>query len=108
MTPKLSVIAPVHNERENILPLLTELEAVLHLLRLSFEVILVDDGSRDGSFELMEQLAAEKDYLRVIRFRSNFGQTAAFDAGFRHASGEIVVTLDADLQNDPRDIPTLL
>ena len=108
MTLKLSVIIPVYNERENLVPLLREIETVLRPLHLSFEVILVDDGSRDGSFELIERLVGEKEYLKAIHFRSNFGQTAAFDAGFQHAAGEMVVTLDADLQNDPQNIPALL
>ncbi len=108
MRPKVSVVVPVYNERENIPPLLKEIEEALSPLGCGFEVVMVDDGSRDGSAQLLEQLCREKPYLRVVRFRSNFGQTAAFDAGFRNVSGEIVVTMDADLQNDPQDIPILL
>ena len=104
----LSLIIPVYNERENLLPLLEEIEAALAPLGRSFEVIVVDDGSRDGSAELVRELVGRKPYLRAVFFRRNCGQTAAFDAGFRRASGRLVVTMDADLQNDPLDIPRLI
>ncbi len=106
--PKLSVLVPVFNEKENLRPLMEELEGVLRQTGRPFEVIAVDDGSRDGSRELLRELCAEKPYLKAIFFRRNCGQSAAFDAGFRHASGDVVITLDADLQNDPNDIPALL
>lgn len=106
--PDLSIVIPVYNERENLRPLLEEIEAVLGPTGQSFEVIAVDDSSRDGSAELLRELVCEKRYLRVLFFGYNSGQTAAFDAGFRHASGRLVVTIDADLQNDPRDIPNLI
>jgi glycosyltransferase involved in cell wall biosynthesis len=104
----ISVILPIYNERENIQPLLDELEGVLQGLGKQYEIIAVDDGSRDGSGALLRAEAARRPALRVILFRSNTGQTAAFDAGFRAASGSVVVTMDADLQNDPRDIPALI
>ena len=104
----ISVILPIYEERENIVPLLDEIESVLDALGRSYEIIAVDDGSRDGSTELLKQLAGERPRLRVITFRRNAGQAAAFDAGFRHASGDVVVTMDADRQNDPKDIPALL
>src|SRR4051812_16049897 len=93
----LSILLPVLNEKDNLVPLLTELEKVLNPLGRSYEVVIVDDGSTDGSVELLTKLTDEKAYLKAIFFRSNRGQTAAFDAGFRHASGKIIVTMDADL-----------
>ncbi|MDW8247442.1 MAG: glycosyltransferase family 2 protein [Sandaracinaceae bacterium] len=104
--PQISVILPIFNEVENIPPLLREIEEALQ--GWHFEVICVDDGSTDGSRELLRQLARKLPYLRVILFRRNCGQSAAFDAGFRHASGALIVTMDADGQNDPRDIPRLV
>jgi len=104
----LSVVIPVYNERENLRPLLEEIESVLEPWGRPYEVIAIDDGSRDGSRELLRTLAEEKSYLKVVVFRRNSGQTAAFDAGFRHASGAVVATMDADMQNDPRDLPRLV
>jgi glycosyltransferase involved in cell wall biosynthesis len=106
--PELSLVIPVFNERDNLRPLLEEIEAALTPTGRTFEVVAVDDASTDGSSLLLRELAREKPYLRVLFFGFNCGQTAAFDAGFRHASGSLVVTMDADLQNDPRDIPRLL
>lgn len=105
----LSVIAPVYNEVDN-LPLLHDaLHQALDNLDYPWEVILVDDGSSDGSREVLESLA-ERDpqYVRVVEFRRNFGQTAAIAAGVDHAKGEIIVLIDADMQNDPADIPSLI
>lgn len=108
----VTLILPVYNERENIEPLLKEIEDALEgtLVRngKKYEVIAVDDGSRDGSTELLRKLAKEKPYLKCVFFRRNAGQTAAFDAGFRHASGRILVTMDSDRQNDPADIPKMI
>jgi len=104
----ISVVLPVYNERENLLPLLDEIERVLTGMNKRFEVIAVDDGSRDGSARVLREAVAQRTYLRVIEFRRNSGQSAAFDAGFRAATGELVITMDADLQNDPADIPALI
>ncbi|MCL6429594.1 MAG: glycosyltransferase family 2 protein [Anaerolineae bacterium] len=104
----LSVVIPLYNEQGNVRPLVSRLVEALSKLSLSWEVIIVDDGSTDGSFEALRELAAGEPRLRVLRFRRNFGQTAAFAAGFEAAQGQIVVTMDADLQNDPADIPALL
>jgi glycosyltransferase involved in cell wall biosynthesis len=104
----LSVILPIYDERENLAPLLDEIETALGGTGKGFEIIAVDDGSTDGSRELLRRLQAERPQLRVILFRRNFGQAAAFDAGFRHARGDVLVTMDADRQNDPADIPTLV
>ena len=104
----ISVVLPVYNERDNLIPLLDEIERVLTGMGKQFEVIAVDDGSRDGSAEVLRQAVAQRPYLRVLFFRRNAGQSAAFDAGFRAASGNLVITMDADLQNDPDDIPALI
>lgn len=108
MSPELSAVVPVYDERENLCALVPELEKHLSATGRSFEIVLVDDGSTDGSGELLDRMAAERPALRVLHFARNAGQTAAFDAGFRAARGRIVITLDADLQNDPGDIPRLL
>jgi glycosyltransferase involved in cell wall biosynthesis len=104
----LSVVIPVYNEAENVEPLFLELRDVLAQLGGEWEVLFVDDGSTDGTFELLRDLQAEDKRIHVIRFRANAGQTAAFDAGFKAARGDVVVTMDGDLQNDPRDIHTLV
>jgi glycosyltransferase involved in cell wall biosynthesis len=104
----LSVVVPVHNEEENVPLLLEELKRVLGGTSLSYELVLVDDGSSDKSFELMAQAAEQDPALTVIRFRRNFGQTAAIQAGLDNARGAVVVTMDADLQNDPADIPQMM
>ena len=104
----ISVVLPVYNERENLVPLVDEIAAVLEPTGKTFEIIAVDDGSQDGSPAILRQLAAERPYVRAILFRRNAGQSAAFDAGFQAASGGLVVTMDADRQNDPHDIPRLI
>jgi len=104
----VTIVAPVFNERENLKPLVDEILAVLRPAGLAFEVVLVDDGSDDGSAEAIGALASAHPEVRGLHFAANRGQTAAFDAGFKDARGRVVVTIDADLQNDPRDIPALL
>jgi glycosyltransferase involved in cell wall biosynthesis len=114
----LSVVIPVYNEAENVVALIDELADVVESRVLSscdapsryvaFEIIVVDDGSRDATPALLRRLASERPYLRAVFFRRNFGQAAAFDAGFRAATGEVIVTMDGDLQNDPRDIPAMI
>ena len=104
----LTVVIPVFNEEENLVPLYKALVAVLEPLPERWEVIFIDDASRDGSYKILRSLHQQDARVRVIRFRRNYGQTAAFSAGFDHAHGQIVVTMDADLQNDPCDIPMLL
>jgi glycosyltransferase involved in cell wall biosynthesis len=105
---ELSIVIPLFNEEESVEPLYAQLTEALEPLEQSYEIIIVDDGSTDRSFELLRGLHAQDKRLKVIRFRRNFGQTAAFAAGFEHARGQVVVTMDADLQNDPADIPRLL
>ena len=106
--PEISVVIPVYDEEENLPVLAAELRAALGGLGRSYEILYVDDGSTDGSPGVLRRLAEEDPAVRVIRQRRNAGQSAALDAGFRFARGTIVVTLDADLQNDPADIPRLL
>ena len=108
MTPELSIVIPVHNESPNIKDLYDELTQVLGQYGRSYELLVVDDGSTDDTFERLAVLQARDPRLRVIRFRRNFGQTAAFAAGFAHARGRLIVTSDGDLQNDPRDIPAMV
>jgi glycosyltransferase involved in cell wall biosynthesis len=104
----VSVVIPVFNEIQNLTTLLDELVGVLATHRPNYEIIVVDDGSSDGTAGLLGRLVTERSYLRAVFFRRNFGQTAAFDAGFRAAAGSIVVTMDGDLQNDPHDIPVMI
>lgn len=104
----LSIVAPVYNEAESLPHLLEQIHACLDGLGISFEIVLVDDGSKDGSFALLEAKAATDAAISVIRFRRNFGQTAALQAGLDASRGRRVVLLDADLQNDPADIPRML
>ena len=106
--PSLSVVVPVYNEQDNLRPLTTELMSVLRTLDRAWEIILVDDGSTDTSPQVLAWLAARHDHVRVARLKKNFGQTAAFAAGFDLARGDVIITMDADLQNDPHDIPCLL
>ncbi|MBI4914887.1 MAG: glycosyltransferase family 2 protein [Acidobacteria bacterium] len=104
---EFSVVVPVYNERDNVERLVAAIVPVMAPLG-SFEIVLVDDGSSDGSSELLDGLAAADPRVRVLHFVKNCGQSAAFDAGFRHARGRVIATLDADLQSDPADIPALL
>jgi glycosyltransferase involved in cell wall biosynthesis len=106
--PELSVVIPLFNEAENVRPLLDELFGVLRGVGRSHEVICVDDGSRDGTFTELTGYAANEPALRVIRFRRNFGQTAAMSAGIEASRGAVIIPMDGDLQNDPADIPKLL
>lgn len=108
MNPTLSICVPVYNERDN-LPLLHEaICAVCDPQNIAFELLLVDDGSKDGSWEAIQKLCAQDKRVRGVRFQFNCGETAASDAGLRHARGTYVMTMDADLQNDPKDIPAFL
>jgi glycosyltransferase involved in cell wall biosynthesis len=104
----ISVVLPILNEKDNLVPLLDELEGVLAATGKQYEVIAVDDGSSDGSVDLLKSAAVERKHLKALFFRRNCGQAAAFDAGFRAACGDVVVTMDADRQNDPADIPSML
>ncbi len=104
----LSVVIPVYNEEASLTPLWSELREVLQRLGLAFEVVFVDDGSRDRSAEIIREFRESDRRVRLVRLKANAGETAATDAGFKAARGRRVVVMDADLQNDPRDIPMLL
>ena len=104
----LSVVIPVYNEQENLPPLWDELRGVLEGLGLAFEAVFVDDGSRDRSAEIIRGFREADRRVRLVRLKANAGETAATDAGFKAARGRWIVVMDADLQNDPHDIPALL
>jgi glycosyltransferase involved in cell wall biosynthesis len=106
--PSVSVVIPVCNERENIPLLYDRLQDVLPALGYDYEILFVDDGSQDGSREQLARLAERDEHVKVVEFRRNYGQTAAMEAGFQMATGDVIVTLDGDLQNDPTDIPMML
>ena len=105
---KVSVVVPVFNEEANLRSMVGELQSVLDSAGLHYELLLIDDGSTDHSPSLLKELAADSPRIKVILLRRNFGQTAAMAAGFDHARGEVIVPMDGDLQNDPRDILNLL
>jgi glycosyltransferase involved in cell wall biosynthesis len=107
-TLDLSIVLPVYNEAGSLSSLIPELTAVLRRLGRSYEIVAVDDGSSDDSVAVLSRLQGQEPRLRIVQFRRNFGQTAAFAAGFDYARGEIIITMDADGQNDPADIPRLL
>ena len=108
MNPKLSVVIPLRDEELNVTPLHEELTGVLATLHVPYEILLIDDGSTDATFARLTAIQASDPHVRVIRFTRNFGQTAAFAAGFAYARGRYIVTSDGDLQNDPADIPKLV
>lgn len=105
---KLSVVIPIYNEEENVNPLYEELKGVLETLEYEHEIIFIDDGSKDTSLALLEKIQQRDSDVVVISFRRNFGQTAAMSAGFDYATGDVIVTMDGDMQNDPHDIPKFL
>jgi glycosyltransferase involved in cell wall biosynthesis len=105
---QLSVVIPVYDEEDNVRPLYEGLRKALDNLDVASEILVVDDGSRDETYARLEELAASDPQLKLVELRRNFGQTAALAAGFDHASGDVVVSMDGDLQNDPADIPRLL
>lgn len=104
----LSTVIPLYNEEANMALLYPKLKAVLDGLGLEYEIILVDDGSTDGSFSSLLDLQKTDETIKIIKLRGNFGQTAALAAGFDHARGEIIISMDGDLQHDPEDIPRFL
>lgn len=106
--PEISLVVPAYNEAESLIPLASAITESLAAYGVSYELLFVDDGSRDHTAQVLCELAAKQLEVRTIRFRHNAGQSAALDAGFKQARGRVVVTLDADLQNDPRDIPRVL
>ncbi len=104
----ISIVVPIYNEEENVRPLYQELKEVLNDLGKPYEILLINDGSSDSTGSILKELAGQDRDLKVINFRRNYGQTAAISAGFDYAKGDYVVTLDGDLQNDPRDIKKML
>jgi glycosyltransferase involved in cell wall biosynthesis len=106
--PQLSVVVPVYNEEECVIPLYASLVDACDQLDVPYELIFVDDGSQDQTFPRLRRLHAGDLRVKVIRFRKNFGQTAAMEAGFRYANGKVIISMDGDLQNDPKDIPKFL
>ncbi len=105
---KYSVVIPLKNEEENIIDLIEELEPIMNKLGEPWELVCIDDGSTDGTLAILSDIAKKKTFIRILAFDRNYGQSCAFDAGFRKASGEWIITLDGDRQNDPADIPKLL
>ncbi|MFW6316204.1 MAG: glycosyltransferase family 2 protein, partial [Cyanobacteriota bacterium] len=108
VSPQVSVIVPIYNEVESLEALVSAIAQTLLPTTYSYEIICVDDGSKDGSVSLLKQLAATRNDLCAVILRRNYGQTAAMAAGFNYAKGEFIISLDADLQNDPSDIPNLI
>ncbi|MBD2092756.1 glycosyltransferase family 2 protein [Microcoleus sp. FACHB-1515] len=106
--PVISIVVPIYNEVESLMHLINAIASTMQDYRISYELICVDDGSTDGSTDLLKQLVRDRFDLRAVLLRRNYGQTAAMAAGFHHAKGRAIVTLDGDLQNDPADIPRLL
>ena len=107
MTVQISVVIPAYNEQDNLEPLYKRIKEALDKFKKKYEIIFIDDGSRDRTFEVLSNLRKKDNSVKIIRFRRNFGQTASWDVGFKNASGEYIITMDADLQNDPADIPLL-
>ena len=105
---ELSIVVPAYDEQDNIAPLYESLTSALDSLDKSYEIVIVDDGSRDRTFDVAAELAAGDSRLKIVQLRRNFGQTAALSAGFDHATGAVIIPMDGDLQNDPVDIPRLL
>ncbi len=105
---EISVAIPIFNEEENIFEIYSELKEVLDKIGKSYEIIFVDDGSTDNGFEILERLHARDKNLKAIQFKRNFGKSAALSAGFKHAQGDFVITMDGDLQDDPKEIPRFL
>jgi glycosyltransferase involved in cell wall biosynthesis len=104
----LSIVVPLYNEEESVAPLVAAIQEVGDRMDVTYEILLVDDGSQDRTWERIAWLKKSTPNLRAIKFRRNYGQTSAMVAGFEHAKGEIIITLDGDLQNDPSDIPALV
>ena len=108
MDKKLSFVIPVYNEEESLIPLYNKIKEVVTENSYIYEIIAVDDGSSDKSLEILKDLRKEDSNIKIVVFEENRGQSAAFDAGFKHATGDFVITMDADLQNDPCDIPKMI
>jgi dolichol-phosphate mannosyltransferase len=108
MTIKYSIVVPLKDEEGNIGPLVQEVEEVMSQVGAPWEMVCIDDGSTDNTLSILQEMKKNKPFLRTLVFSKNFGQSSAFDAGFRNAQGEFVITMDGDRQNDPADIPKLI
>ncbi len=106
--PKFSIVVPFHNEEENVTALYARLKQIMEQVGDTFELVLVDDGSNDRTYKLLEEIAAVDSRVLVVKLRRNFGQTSALAAGFDHASGEYLISMDGDLQHDPNEIPNFI
>ncbi|MBI5050690.1 MAG: glycosyltransferase family 2 protein, partial [Nitrospirae bacterium] len=104
----VSIVVPLFNEEENVILLYNALKSAMDKSGRGYEILFVDDGSTDNTPPLIKQIAQQDDRVKPLSFRRNFGQTAAFAAGFDHAKGDVIITIDGDLQNDPEDIPKML
>ena len=100
-----SVVVPFYNEQENVAQLYVKIIEVMDALGEPYEIVFVDDGSKDGTFRLLSEIAGDDERVVVVRLRRNFGQTAALKAGFDHSEGEVIISMDGDLQHDPAEIP---
>ena len=105
---KISIVLPVYNEEENLHDMNAEIVGVVENMDMDYEIIYVDDGSADRSFEILSDLRKQNPHIKIIQFRRNFGQTAGLAAGFDYASGDVIISMDSDRQNDPNDIPMML
>jgi glycosyltransferase involved in cell wall biosynthesis len=105
---EISIVVPAYNEEENVEEFHAKVSKVMKSMKKPFEMVFVDDGSKDKTYEKLEKIAKKDPNVKIIKFRRNFGQSAAWDAGFKNAKGRYIITMDADLQNDPEDIPKLL
>lgn len=108
MTIKYSIVVPLKDEEGNIRPLVQEIEQVMSTVGAPWEMVCIDDGSTDKTLSILNELKKDRPFLRTLVFTKNFGQSSAFDAGFRNARGEFIITMDGDRQNDPADIPKLI
>ncbi|MCL2659093.1 MAG: glycosyltransferase family 2 protein, partial [Acidobacteriaceae bacterium] len=106
--PKYSIVVPFHNEEDSVATLYDRLKAVMEHVGASFELVFVDDGSRDRTYQLLEEIAAVDSRVLVVKLRRNFGQTSALAAGFDHAQGDFILAMDGDLQHSPDEIPAFL
>lgn len=105
---KVSIVIPLLNEEESIKPLIQQIKGVIHKINIAYEIFFIDDGSTDSSLEIIKELALKDKRIRYVSFRKNYGKSAALNVGFRDASGDVIITMDADLQDDPNEIPNLL
>ena len=108
MTPELSIVVPLYNEEDSLRPLYAAITGAVEPLGIAFEIVFVDDGSRDATVQIADEIARTDSRVCLVKFRRNYGQTPAMAAGIAQASGDVIVTMDGDLQNDPADIGALL